>query len=182
MFAGTVGIASGADIYIDVARELLSSSRDNITIVFIGEGLLKHEMQQDSERLGLKNIIFLPFQSEERLSAALSAADIMLLPMNKRHGISSVPSKLITYMAVGRPTFYCGPNESATLDMIVEAGCGWIVTPPEPVAIAKLLTELASDTDELQRRGNNARAFFERNFEKQSALKKFDLLFSRFVN
>ena len=52
---------------------------------------------------GLDNVVFVPMQPRERLSEVLAAADIHTILL--RHGLarSSVPSKMYSILAAGRP-------------------------------------------------------------------------------
>lgn len=180
MFAGTMGIASGADILVDVAEQLDVRGRNDILVVCIGEGLLKDRMLEAARNSGLPNLIFFPFQPAERLSEVQSSADIMLLPVQENHESSSVPSKLITYLAAGKPVLYIGGTESPIAKIISKADCGSVVPVRDPVKVAESLIEIALDRDELERKGRNARAYFEEHFEMGIGMAKFEGIFQRF--
>src|SRR5260221_380759 len=72
-FAGSLGMVSGADVLVRVAEHL--RHRRDIFLVCVGEGVLKDKMAEETARLGLTNLRFLPFQPRNRISQMQSAAD-----------------------------------------------------------------------------------------------------------
>ncbi|MBI5249958.1 MAG: glycosyltransferase family 4 protein [Desulfomonile tiedjei] len=181
MFAGTMGLASGVDVLVDVAAKLRNDGHDDILIVCIGEGLLKPKMVQSVSEQRLNNIVFLPFQPEERLSEVQSTADVFLLPMEKSHAVSSVPSKLITYLAVGRPILAAVDAGSSIAKRVHLANCGLVVPPGDAAEIAKGLIEMKADALKLEKHGSNGRKFFQQYMDMPIALAEFESLSSRMV-
>jgi colanic acid biosynthesis glycosyl transferase WcaI len=179
MYAGTMGLAGAVDVLVDTAAELKKNGHDDILLICIGEGLLKPEMIRRSAELGLDNIRFLPFQPQERISEAQSTADVLLLTMDSAHTVSSVPSKLITYMAVGRPVLCTVDRSSSIGKMVADAGCGMIVPPENVVAISKALVEMKTNRSEWQVRGARGREFFEERLDIRMALKRFEDVIGR---
>jgi colanic acid biosynthesis glycosyl transferase WcaI len=176
MFAGTMGLASAVDVLVDVAATLKQNGHDDILLICIGEGLLKPEMIRRSAELGLDNIRFLPFQPQGRLSEVQSTADVLLLTMKKSNSGSSVPSKLITYMAVGRPILCAVQSDSAIARRVSLAQCGFVVSPGDAVAIAEGLDCLRNNDKKRENYGNNARLFFELEFDMPAAMARFDCM------
>ena len=66
LYAGTLGLASGAEVLVDVAKLFEGCSR--ILILCIGEGPLKRKMIRNTTRAKLWNIRFEPFQPRRRLA------------------------------------------------------------------------------------------------------------------
>ncbi len=174
MFAGTMGHVSGVECLVSVA-ELLRDQRD-ILIVCVGEGIRKAEMQKRAADLGLINICFLPFQPRERLVEMQQSANVMLLTTHPNSTDSSVPSKLISYMAAGRAVI-CAANSSTTVATVVrEADAGVVLPPDSPSAIASTIKELAQSPTRVQRMGQFARAYFEQHMTFSRAYELFDEL------
>jgi colanic acid biosynthesis glycosyl transferase WcaI len=116
MFAGTLGLASRADILVEVARAF--GPADQIRVVCIGEGILKKEMERAAASDGLPRLLLLPFQPRHRVAEVQSSADVMLLTSSPEMGTSSIPSKLITYLAVGKPVI-CSVTADADIAHLV---------------------------------------------------------------
>ena len=174
MYAGTMGLASGADVLVDVAKHLEARSR--VLMLCIGEGPLKRKMIRDATRAKLRNIRFEPFQPRHRLAEVQAAADAMLLTLSKESQDASVPSKMITYLAAGRPIVCAVPEGSAISQQLQTAQAGVRTPPGDPDAIAKAITLLAERPTEARQMGENGRQYFEQHLTLDRACRQFSQL------
>jgi colanic acid biosynthesis glycosyl transferase WcaI len=177
MYAGTMGHASGVNILIQVAKELIGT--EDVRIVCIGEGVLKREMESQKASERLTNLLLLPFQPRARIAEVQSCADVMLLLTGRDMGVSSIPSKLITYLAVGRPILCAANGDSDLARMIRENHLGVVVEPADPRAIAdgmRLMHSLPADA--LSAMGARARGFADSNYSIDRAFSQFQALLS----
>ena len=80
---------------------------------------------------------FLPLQPAESFPQMLASADVLALHQHAGVTDSVVPSKMLTYMASGKPS--CGHSRagSGTQRVISLAGCGLAVEPENPAAFAE---------------------------------------------
>lgn len=58
--------------------------------------------------LGLKNVMFQPYQPRERLRESLSLPDIHIVSLDERLEGLIVPSKFVGVLATGRPVLWIG--------------------------------------------------------------------------
>jgi colanic acid biosynthesis glycosyl transferase WcaI len=174
MFAGTMGLASGAEVLVAVSDELRSRRVDDILILCMGEGPLKPRMIHDAADRRLENIRFLSFQPEARLGEVLSTADAFLLTMAADHSTSSVPSKLITYLAMARPILCSVDSRSPTASHVRDADCGILVASGDHHAITDALTQMAEERESWRDKGLNGRRYFERHFNMPAAMKRIE--------
>ena len=142
---GTIGYVSGAEILIEAARVL--KSRRDILILCVGGGPLRDRLADTAARERLDNLRFLPFQPAEDLDQVQATADIGLVTLLSDAGKTSVPSKVLGYLAAGRPVVASVAADSDTAKMVEEAGCGRVTTCMDPVALAGAIRELADDPD-----------------------------------
>jgi len=171
MFAGTMGHVSGVGFLVEVA-DLLRNDK-NILIVCVGEGIHKAPMQERAHALKLENIRFLPFQPRPRVVEMQRSADLMLLTMQPAVGDTSVPSKLISYLAAGRPVV-CAADAATTVASIVQQSkSGVVVRPGDAAAVAAEIRGLASRPMELEEMGDCARRHFEQNMTLNHAHAQF---------
>jgi len=171
MFGGTLGYVSGVEILVDVAR-LLRERRDML-IVCIGEGIRKRQMIEQCRSLGLENIRFLPFQPRQRIAEVQGAANVTVLTMRPGYSDASIPSKLISYFASGRPVVCAAPSGSAVSRIVSQSGAGVVVEPGDPAALARALSNLFLCPAETEQMGRAARAYFERHFTLDRAHAQF---------
>jgi len=170
LFAGTLGHISGADVLVKVAQLL---QRENVVILCVGDGVLKHSMMIEADRLGLENIRFLPFQPGEKVPEIQGAADVALLTMRPNASDASVPSKLISYFAAAKPVICAANPNSAVAQAVSEANAGVVVPPGDPHAIADAVLRLARCRDLAHELGHNSRSYFEHHYTLDRAHTQF---------
>jgi glycosyltransferase involved in cell wall biosynthesis len=150
-FAGTIGIAQALPTALDAAERL----DRNVHFAFVGEGPAKAQLVEDAERRGLDNVSFHPQVPLEEVTGLLAGSDALLVPLSGHPTFQSfVPSKLIDFMAVGRPVILAAAGEAARL--MEHAGGGLVVPPEDPEALAGAVRQLQSDrsgAERMSRRG-----------------------------
>lgn len=171
LFAGTIGYASGAQILAETAREL--RHRKEILLLIVGEGVVKDELRELSRTNGLDNIRFLPFQPEDRLAEVQSTADVGLLTLRPKSGTSSVPSKVLGYMAAGRPVIASAQEDTDTAKLIREADCGLVTPVGDGKAIAEAIAQLADAPSQATKFGQNARRHVVQHFSRGVIVREY---------
>jgi colanic acid biosynthesis glycosyl transferase WcaI len=107
------------------AKEL--RERSDIHFAFIGGGSEFGAVKQFAAEHALTNILTLPYQPLDRLSASLSAADLHAVVMGDPFVGIVHPCKIYNILALGTPVLYVGPEESHIGDMIArEDAPSWI--------------------------------------------------------
>lgn len=101
----------------------------------------------------------------------------MLLITSREMGISSVPSKLITYLAVGKPVLCAVKDTSDIADLVKTNEIGLVVPPGDATKIKEGIVELAAmGRDRLSAIGWKAREVAQQRFSISRALQEFDAL------
>jgi colanic acid biosynthesis glycosyl transferase WcaI len=180
MFAGTLGHVSGAEILVEVAQILQAETR--ILLLCIGEGVRKQTMIEQASRRGFKNIMFLPFQPAERVPEVQSSCQVALLTVHPNHLDTSVPSKLISYLAASRPVICSATVDSTVGQTVLDSGAGVIVPPGDAQGIASAIVRLVENPPALHRMGTRARQYFEHHFTLDRAHRQFEQLINRMGN
>ncbi len=171
LHAGTVGYISGAFVIVEAARVL--AKHPGILFLFVGDGPLKAELQRKAQEYGLANVRFLPFQSEEDLSAMLASGDVGLVVLKAQSAATSIPSKMYGYTSAGRPVIASVAPKSSVARFIDAGGFGWAVPPADPEALAGAVLQAAADAGECRRRGRKAREFFVSEFGRRVVVNGF---------
>jgi glycosyltransferase involved in cell wall biosynthesis len=89
--------------------------------------------------------------------------------------VDGYSTKMFEYMACGLPVV-CS-NIPLWVRLVGEAGCGILVDPRDPRAIAGAIRELADDPDRARRLGDNGRAAIEQRFNWEAELAKLSALY-----
>jgi colanic acid biosynthesis glycosyl transferase WcaI len=180
MYAGTMGFASGVDILIKVAEILRGTL--GIKIVCVGEGPLKETMLREQTARHLSNLTVLGFQPRARVNEMQSSADTMLLITSPDMGVSSVPSKLITYLAVGKPVLCSVAETSDIAHLVKKNDIGLVVPPGDAAKISEGIIEFASmGREQLHRKGLRARELALQMYSLPRALQDFENLFRKIL-
>ena len=177
LFGGTLGHVSGVEVLVDVARIMKSDT--GVMLLCIGEGSRKVAMVNEASRLGLTNIRFLPFQPVERVPEVQASCNVAVLTMHPDSSDSSVPSKLITYLAASLPVICAAKAESAVARTVRDAGAGIVVSPGDPQAIADAILRLKCQPETAQRMSRNARLYFEKHYTLERAYSQFSSLLQK---
>jgi colanic acid biosynthesis glycosyl transferase WcaI len=172
MYAGTLGFTSALEDVIEAACHLKDYS--NVHFVMIGEGVKKETLLDMARQQGLGNMTFLPFQPRESLSGVMAAADVSLVTLNRASSPFSLPNKVFSIMASGRPILAVTPPESEVAQLVQAGECGVIVPPGEPDTLAGTILDLRGDPGRLERLGENGRALLESHFSRQRCIDRYE--------
>ena len=105
-----------------------------------------------------------------------ATADVGLVTLLPETGETSVPSKVLGYMAAGRAVVASVRDDSPTAEM-VRAAEGGIITPAQnPAALAEAIEYAADNPEPIQTMGRNARAFFLKHFSRDNCTKRLEAL------
>src|SRR5262249_50292013 len=122
LFAGNMGLSQGLETVLDSAK--LLQHIPEIEFLFVGSGAGRDSALAHLSSLGLTNTRFLPFQSHVDLPALYGAADVCLVPLRRGFTAESVPSKLFTIMAAGRPAIASVDPGSETTSVLQQSASG----------------------------------------------------------
>ncbi len=176
LYAGTMGVVSGVDILVEAAARL--RDRRDILLLCVGQGVRKDGMIAEANARKLANIRFEPFQDRPRVPEMHAAADVCVLTMAKGSSNASVPSKLISYMAAGRPVICAAPAETDVAKLVKNAGAGLVVQPGDADAIAGAILHLRTHPDEAAVMGANSRRHFVDHLAFRHRYAQFEALFA----
>jgi len=163
------------DLLIESARRL--AGRDDVVFVINGGGSGLDELRRRAE--GLPNVRFVGYQATERLPEVLRAADLHVVPLRAGLGSSSVPSKLYSILAAGRPVLASVDAGTEVARVLETAGAGVSVPPDDQTAFDRALDELLAAPERLVAQGDAGRAFVEQWLTPSAAAEAYLELFDR---
>jgi colanic acid biosynthesis glycosyl transferase WcaI len=101
-------------------------------------------------------------QPIERLPEVLAAADLHVVPLRAGLAWSSVPSKLYSILAAGRPIVASVDEGTEVARTVEQADAGIAVPPDDPAAFTAAIGKLLDSDDGRVRMGRSGREFVER--------------------
>lgn len=162
VFAGNLGHAQGLDTLLDA----LDSLRDlpDLQVYLVGSGALDGWLEQERQRRNL-TMLHLPGRfAPADMPVILSNAAALLVSLRKEEIFGlTVPSKMQTYLATGRPIIASLDGEGARI--LLEAGAGLSAPAGDPTALALAVRHMASlPLSERSAMGLSGRHYFDKHF------------------
>lgn len=160
-YSGNLGRCHDMETILATAIQL---RYEPIQFVFIGEGAKREELLHEVNRLGLTNVLFLPYQDKEVLPYSLTACDLSLVSISPGVENLVAPSKLYPALAAGRPIAAICSKSSYLRQLILEADCGGVFDNGDSNGLAQFIRLLASDRHLACRLGESAREYLKSHF------------------
>lgn len=180
VFAGNIGSAQAFDTTLDAAARLREVK--DIKWVLIGEGNMRAWVEAEVARRGLQdNVVLLGWKQPETMPAYFAHADALLVTLRPDLIFSlTVPSKVQTYLACGKPILAALNGEGAAI--LQQSGAGLVTNAGNAAGLAEHALRLSRmDADERRRMGAAGRAYYMRNFERASLLSRLETYLQRVV-
>ncbi|HUK31276.1 MAG TPA: glycosyltransferase family 4 protein [Candidatus Acidoferrum sp.] len=167
LHAGNIGFYGAWDTLLDAARRLGDSTSG---IIFVGEGAQKARIVATAG--ATPAIRFLPFRPAAEIPSVLAAGDVHIITVKRGLEGVIVPSKLYPILAAGKPVLAVSTPKTDVARIITEAGCGVVVDPDDPDAVALAIQDLAAHPERVAEMAHRAAAI-ARNYDKFAELNCF---------
>ena len=171
MYTGNLGTAQDFDT---LCKVIIQNKKENIQWIFIGEGRFKKEMEQLlSAEIRKNKVRFIPQQKLAAIPSWVAKVDVLYLSLNDSKLFSqTVPAKLQSYMAMGKPILAMLAGEGASI--IEEANCGFIAPPNNALKLNEQIKNfLNTSKRERINLGENGTTFYQKNFSSKIRKKEF---------
>lgn len=157
MYAGNLGYSQSVDLLIDVARQRV----DDPSVVYVvnGSGSALEDLRARAE--GLDNMVWVGMQPRDRVGEVLAAADVQLVLLREGLARSSVPSKLYSVMAAGRPVVASVDPGTEVDRTLTAAAAGVSVPPGDADALGAAIDAILADPEGGRAMGERARRYVE---------------------
>jgi colanic acid biosynthesis glycosyl transferase WcaI len=177
MYAGNVGFSQSLDLVLAAA----TAHADDPDLVFVINGGGSARPDLERQAAGLANVRFIDMQPKERLPELLAAADVHVVPLKRGLARSSVPSKLYSILAAGRPIVASVDMGTEVAKVVERAGAGIAVPPDDTEAFTKAINRLVTAPEEAKAMGASGRAFVERWASPAAVAEHYEGLFTELV-
>jgi colanic acid biosynthesis glycosyl transferase WcaI len=183
LYAGNVGPGQRLDFVvaaIAAANRHLPEPRA-IALSVLGDGPALPAVIEAAEVHGVR-VDLLPRVPPEQVAGVAVDHDALLVNLADDPAFrSTVPSKLITYLALGKPVLAGLAGDGA--DIVRRADAGIAFEPEDLDAAVTALTGLArASDDELARMAANARAAYDAEFDAERLLDRYEQLFTTLID
>jgi len=160
LFCGRLSTEKGPDVLLRAWCHLSPSERDQMQLVFVGEGGMKAKLENDARESGLDgSVVFTGFQPD--VLGYLCASDLFVLPSREE----SFGYSLAEAMAVGR--YAIASRVGGVPEVMHDSEVGCLVEPDAPGELATAIRDAAADPERRQRVGANAQRHIQLNFSSE---------------
>lgn len=174
LFAGNIGEAQSFDTLIKAAL-IIKEKNILVNWVILGDGRLKEYVKSRIESLGLQDtFVLIGSYPPKEMSSFFACADALLVSLKNNPIFSyTIPCKIQSYMACGKPILASLDGEGAKV--VSEAEAGFSSPAEDAVALVDNIIRFSGLTEnERIKLGENAKNFFDKEFEREFLLTKLE--------
>lgn len=142
LYFGAMGEANNLPVTLRAASRL--QAHKDILFVLIGDGMKRRATEELVSTLGLENVLLLPPVPKDCARLFINAADLCLVTLRDIPLFDgAIPTKLIDYMACGKPVI-CGIRGEAQA-IVDTSGAGVTFEPDNDKQLSHSILELLED-------------------------------------
>lgn len=176
VFAGNVGIAQNLTVVLDAAKLMEGQAHtDNgkqIRFHIVGDGQDLERLRNYAKENGISNVVFHGRKPIEEMPRYYAMADAMIVTMLPDPLISmTLPAKVQTYMAAGKPIIASAEGEIA--GVVSESGCGFCAAPDDATAFVRAIESFLAEKDR-EKYGARARVYYDAHFSSERLMDKLE--------
>lgn len=162
LFAGNIGSGQAVEVILDAAERLTDLS--GVRFVVLGDGSRREWMLAEVARRELGNVVLPGRFPVKNMPAFMARAEALLVTLSDQTVFrQTIPSKVQSYLAAGRPILASLNGEGA--DLVAAAGAGLCSPAEDGKALADNVRRLhAMSPEQRAILGANGRRHYERHF------------------
>ncbi len=179
LFAGNIGVAQSFDTIIESAR-IIRNKIKMFNFIVLGEGRDKKRVLKKITKYSLEeNFKFWGSYPPDQMSDFFASADALLVSLKDTDIFSmTIPGKLQSYLACGKPIIASLNGIGAKI--VIDASCGFVSNSEDAEALANSIYEFNRLTvEDRSKLGDNARKYYEKEFERKALLKRLIDIFEK---
>ena len=176
VYSGTLGYKHNPGLLQALAREL-----PDVHVYVFSEGEVAGRLAADAAASGLANLSVHPWVPFTDLPMMLAGADMFVAVIEPEAGVYSVPSKVLTYLAMGRPILASVPAENLAARLIRDHQAGYISPPGQEATLLEAARKLSGDVARRELLGENGRAYACKAFDIDAIGDRFSGILSDLI-
>jgi colanic acid biosynthesis glycosyl transferase WcaI len=170
LHSGNMGLKQGLEVLVETAR----LAGPSVRVVLLGDGNQRAALERAGR--GLDRLEFLAPVADADFPEVLAAADVLAVTQRAPVLDMSIPSKLTSYFAAGRPVLASVAAGGGTAAEVRRSGAGVLVAPEDPAALLAALLELAADPDRAAALGAAGPRYVHDHLGRSAGLARIDAL------
>ncbi len=175
-YVGTLGMAHGLTLLIDVAERL--EARSELRFVLIGDGTDREKLEAEIARRGLENIQLLGLQPRDSMPDWIASLDLLLVLLRDLPVFETViPSKIFEFLAQERPVILAARGEIR--HMMAEAKGALVIDPEAQDQLVAAIENVMDHPSEAAERALAGRRWVEEGYIRDDLARKMAVFLER---
>ncbi|MGC9536755.1 glycosyltransferase [Streptomyces sp. UG1] len=175
LHSGNMGLKQGLEVLVDTAR-IAARATPRMRVVLMGDGSRRAHLQRLAAVL--PNVDLLSPVAGSDFPDVLAAADVLVVTQRASVVDMSLPSKLTSYFASGRPVVASVAAQGGTAQEVRRSGAGLVVRPEDPEALHNAVEELIRDPERSTALGARGPAYVRQRLSPQAGLARITAVVS----
>lgn len=171
LFAGNISPAQSFETILGAAKILKDSGITNINWIIIGDGMSRGWLEAEVKKLGLSGFYFEGQKPMEDIPKYTTIADTLIGCLVKSELLeATIPAKVMSYMAAGRPIVLAMDGE--VQDLVNKTiRCGYATPTGNTEKLAESIKKIHRlSQSERNKMGKRGRAYHFKHFERNMVL------------
>lgn len=167
LYAGALGQANDIDTLLRAAERL--KKEESISFVLFGDGKERARLEDEAQRMDLRNVIFAGTRPKKDMPRIVASADACLAILQDIPAFrTTYPNKVFDYMSAGRASVIV--IDGITRELIETSRGGVYVKPADDAMLAQKIIELSQNPEQVKEMGVNARQYLVKNLDRSDKL------------
>ncbi|MBE2268104.1 MAG: glycosyltransferase family 4 protein [Anaerolinea sp.] len=180
LYAGNIGITQSFDMIIEVMGRL--ADHPHIHFLIVGDGARRAQLEALIGEKRFPNVTMLPYQPRHVVPNIYATGDLHLVPLMAGTARTTIPSKIYTIMASGRPALVSVDHDSELVSVVQSANCGLATPPDNADALEAAILHAYAEREAFQQYGANGRRYIEQHYSRKAVSAQYDRLIRQLNN
>ena len=174
LYTGTLGFKHNPELLIYAAK-----NNPKIEFLIIASGVgMDYLKKQNDLPLNIKLMGLQPFKD---YSKVLSTSDILIAMISEDAGEYSAPSKILSYLCIGKAILLSAPKDNYSSNIIINAGAGKVFEPNDIDGFSKGIREIIGNESLKKLYGSAGKAYADSHFDINSIVKKIEIITNKLI-
>lgn len=156
---------------LEASKYVVDEIPDGVKFVLVGEGVLKKELEEYADMLGIRSHIEFKEPVLE-IAPLLSSFDLVVLPSSEREGLGLA---IIEAMAAGKPVI--GTSIGGLPEVIEDGENGLLVPPRDASSLSKAILHIVNNREKARQMGEKGCAIVKDKYSAHEMMRKIENMY-----
>lgn len=167
LYSGTLALKLNPNHLVALARSL----EDTDELIVVPSGVGADYLASITKKI--PKLRLLPLQDIEQFAMVLASAGVFVALIERNAGVSSMPSKILSYLCAGRPIVLATPQENFSAQILRNTGAGVVLEPADTEGFLNAAKMLGGTPETKLGTLSKGRKYAEENFQLKKVASDF---------